>query len=638
MASSSGVVIPPRLIPIKATAIQTPSASGDNHTTILRQAKESIEVAQRLRGDIGDSYVRVNELVALGLATIVNGALQLANGATPGTPQGPPSSGGGGPGPTGPVGPQGPQGMPGEPGEDGEPGLTVIGPQGLQGLPGAFVDRYPDDPEPPQIIPGPQGPIGLQGPAGFERWPDDPDDVPIVPGPMGPIGPQGVPGFRAWPDDPDDVQVIPGPQGVQGPVGAPGVGWAAYIDADPDDDPHQPIHEVMDMNYPYVFLGNVQFAAPAGVPVTVQGNAAAYGLEILGSSSAGLSNGLFIAAGTNSSDSPFFFQNQARTATYALIFGDGHFTLGYNGTTAVLQSNAAGTLQVLAAASGQTLQVNGSIANQGLSINQASGSGFNAPLWFYSNGSNRWQVAKNATAESGSNVGSDFTINGYSDTAAFLGSAMIINRAAGTVTITPWSTSAINALTVQGTVASAAVNQVLFNSGAAGSVAYICRANNNGSGAEFFMQQTGTNVGIIGQLAAANMLFQMGGVTVMTIGTSGEVLIAAPSAATSLVLNGGLGRPVTTTQTGNYSMLVTDSHLIFNGTASSTLTLLAAASYPGRELHVKTIAAETVVSASSNVRPIGSATAGTAILPATQGAWAHLVSDGTDWVVMANGT
>jgi len=82
-------------------------------------------------------------------------------------------------------------------------------------------------------------------------------------------------------------------------------------------------------------------------------------------------------------------------------------------------------------------------------------------------------------------------------------------------------------------------------------------------------------------------------------------------------------------------MVDSDSSLIFNGSGSITLTLQAASSYPGRILHVKTIAAQTVVSASSNVVPRTSSTAGTAILSATAGSWAMLQSDGTNWVIMA---
>jgi hypothetical protein len=58
----------------------------------------------------------------------------------------------------------------------------------------------------------------------------------------------------------------------------------------------------------------------------------------------------------------------------------------------------------------------------------------------------------------------------------------------------------------------------------------------------------------------------------------------------------------------------------------------------GRWLYLKTITANAVVSSASDVVPIDSATPGTAILPATAGAWAMLQSNGTNWVVMARGT
>lgn len=54
-----------------------------------------------------------------------------------------------------------------------------------------------------------------------------------------------------------------------------------------------------------------------------------------------------------------------------------------------------------------------------------------------------------------------------------------------------------------------------------------------------------------------------------------------------------------------------------------------------REVMIKTIAAQTVVSNASNVVPIDGSAAATAILAATAGKWATLVSDGTNWVIMA---
>ena len=61
---------------IKGTSITTPTASVDNHTLVLGQLKETTEVAQRLRGDPQDSFVRVSELVNATGARLVNGTIQ----------------------------------------------------------------------------------------------------------------------------------------------------------------------------------------------------------------------------------------------------------------------------------------------------------------------------------------------------------------------------------------------------------------------------------------------------------------------------------------------------------------------------------------------------------------------------------
>jgi hypothetical protein len=91
------------------------------------------------------------------------------------------------------------------------------------------------------------------------------------------------------------------------------------------------------------------------------------------------------------------------------------------------------------------------------------------------------------------------------------------------------------------------------------------------------------------------------------------------------------------TKTANYTVDSgggTDYSIIFNGSATITVTLPSAASYPGRRLNLRTIAAFTVVSASSNVIPFIGGAAGTAILAATAGKWGILESDGTNWQTM----
>ena len=93
------------------------------------------------------------------------------------------------------------------------------------------------------------------------------------------------------------------------------------------------------------------------------------------------------------------------------------------------------------------------------------------------------------------------------------------------------------------------------------------------------------------------------------------------------------GFPVT--KTADFTVGATENWIISNKTSSCVVTLPSAAT--ARAIWIKNIAAFTVVSASSNVKPIGTNTAGTAILPATAGTWCTLVSDGTNWVVMQSG-
>jgi hypothetical protein len=95
---------------------------------------------------------------------------------------------------------------------------------------------------------------------------------------------------------------------------------------------------------------------------------------------------------------------------------------------------------------------------------------------------------------------------------------------------------------------------------------------------------------------------------------------------------------VPVTKTANFTVADGERWLINNKTGSScTVTLPTASSWSGREITIKNLQAQTVVSASSNVVPIGGTVAGTAILAATVGVWATLVSDGTNWIIMSEG-
>ena len=104
-----------------------------------------------------------------------------------------------------------------------------------------------------------------------------------------------------------------------------------------------------------------------------------------------------------------------------------------------------------------------------------------------------------------------------------------------------------------------------------------------------------------------------------------NAIIAAISAASSA--------PVT--KTADFTVDDNETWIINNKSGSTcTVTLPMASAWTGRELTFKNLQAQTLVSASSNVVLIDSASAGTAILLAVVGNWATMVSDGTNWVIM----
>ena len=117
------------------------------------------------------------------------------------------------------------------------------------------------------------------------------------------------------------------------------------------------------------------------------------------------------------------------------------------------------------------------------------------------------------------------------------------------------------------------------------------------------------------------------------VGTSGQVLTSAGAGAPTWKTPDTLSAPVI--KTADFTVADGEAWLINNKSGSTcTVTLPAAASWVGRQLIFKTIQLQAIVSASSNVVPIGSTTAGTAILLGVIGNWATLVSDGTNWIIM----
>ena len=122
--------------------------------------------------------------------------------------------------------------------------------------------------------------------------------------------------------------------------------------------------------------------------------------------------------------------------------------------------------------------------------------------------------------------------------------------------------------------------------------------------------------------------------------TSGNLDLATRVTGVLPVANGGTGlsaRPSVATKVADFTLADTEGWIINDKPAATcTVTLPAASLWSGRAVTFKNLQLQTLVSASSNVVPLIGGAAGTAILPGLVGAWATLVSDGTNWVIMAS--
>ena len=162
------------------------------------------------------------------------------------------------------------------------------------------------------------------------------------------------------------------------------------------------------------------------------------------------------------------------------------------------------------------------------------------------------------------------------------------------------------------------------------------------------------NAGVVQVIGWKTVPVSAGGTGLTSTPTNGQLLIGNGSGYTLATVTAGSGITVTNgagsvtirssseiyggapvTVTGDYTVATGVTFIINNKSGSSmTLTLPTASSYTGRVITVQNYQAQTVVSASSNVVPEGGGAAGTAILAASVGDSATLVSNGTNWVMM----
>lgn len=114
--------------------------------------------------------------------------------------------------------------------------------------------------------------------------------------------------------------------------------------------------------------------------------------------------------------------------------------------------------------------------------------------------------------------------------------------------------------------------------------------------------------------------------------------VAGGSTSGFVRLLGGASIGDVSGKNANFTVAANEAWFSCFGGVALVATLPSTASFPGRVLVFKNTAAQTVSSASANVTPITGGAAGTAILPATAGAWAILVAtSGAGWYIMAQG-
>jgi len=200
--------------------------------------------------------------------------------------------------------------------------------------------------------------------------------------------------------------------------------------------------------------------------------------------------------------------------------------------------------------------------------------------------------------------------------------------------------------------------------------ASVCYFEMQGTGSALEKVAISNNIFTASTADAGIYLYNTGAATIEDINIAGNII---DTTGTGIYLRGGLGsidnariggnvyrnvsNPYTITGTvtdinidaddsgiapvtftGSPATIGRGQYFIFNRGTAQVVNMPDPASYQGRVLNFKNIQAQTVDSAASNIVPIDSATPGTAILPATDGAWSQLLSDGTNWIVMARGT
>lgn len=252
---------------------------------------------------------------------------------------------------------------------------------------------------------------------------------------------------------------------------------------------------------------------------------------------------------------------------------------------------------------------------------------------------------QNVVAGTSNTAGTALTIAGSQGTGTGIGGSIQLQTArAGT------TGSAQNAL-VNGLVLDGNTGQVGINT-APGASARLLIEDGTGNNQAGYRYSSSFGGFAIGQISNGNVNFGLadnaalimysnngsGGYMRIQGGGGIGIGVSASDYGTSNLnvqgsISSGLGSVTKTGTSGTVG--AAESSTIFNASGTFTATLPAAAGYPGRWWYCKSIANQSVISASSNVVPLAGGAAGTAILSATAGKWATLQSDGANWQIMA---
>jgi hypothetical protein len=411
----------------------------------------------------------------------------------------------------------------------------------------------------------------------------------------------------------------------------------------------------------YVFAGPTSGSAAApsfralvtsDIPALTSGTSILYGNNSGGFSNVTIGSGITFASGTLSAtgsggtvtavsvtSANGFAGTSSGGTTPALTLSTSITGLVYANGTALAAttvsaplSYSAGTLSIPVATSG----ANGYLSSTDWSTfngrqvaytNLTSiGALANATGWLYNNGSGTFSYSTPTATNVGlGNVTNDTQTKAavVPNTAPSAGQLLIGN--AGSTAYAPLSMSG------DATIASTgAITVSKFGGTAFGTAA--------GYAASAF-QAAGTYVTSLTVTSANGFAgsFTSGATPALTISTSITGLLKGNGTAISAAVANTDYVPLSTvlTKTADYTITNTDTWIINNKASTAlTLTFPAASLWTGRSITVKNMQALAVNSASSNIVPIDSTSAGTAILLGVVGNWATLVSDGTNWVIM----